>query len=307
MATAVREEERIIVTDPEPAQPNRAWQQFWRQPLGWVGVIILVFLVLFSFVGPLLWRDSTTTPNLLLPLAAPSATHPLGTDQLGRDALARLMVGGQTSLLVGFSAALASTFLGALYGTVSGYIGGTTDMVMMRIVDVLLAIPSIFILLFLDSVFTPSAFLLVIIIALTGWIGVSRLIRAEVLSLKNQVYIEAQRAVGAGMVRIMWRGLLPNYMGTLLVTTTFAVAGAILTVAGLSFLGLGLPPPTPNWGELLSSSMTYMFQNAWWLIYPPGICILLAELSINFVGDAMRVAFDSRLQRRGGSAATGGM
>ena len=309
MATAVREDERIIVTGPEPAQPNRAWQQFWRQPLGWVGVIILVFLVLFSFVGPLLWRDSTTTPNLLLPLAAPTAAHPLGTDGLGRDALARLMVGGQTSLLVGFSAALASTFLGALYGTISGYIGGTTDMVMMRIVDVLLAIPSIFILLFLDSVFTPSAFLLVIIIALTGWIGVSRLIRAEVLSLKNQVYIEAQRAVGAGMVRIMWRGLLPNYMGTLLVTTTFAVAGAILTVAGLSFLGLGLPPPTPNWGELLSSSMTYMFQNAWWLIYPPGICILLAELSINFIGDAMRVAFDSRLQRRGGggSATTGGM
>ena len=307
MAAVVREDERVMVPEIEPDQPSRAWQQFWRQPLGWVGVIILLFLVLFSFVGPLLWRDSTTTPNLLLPLAAPSATHPLGTDQLGRDALARLMVGGQTSLLVGFSAALASTFLGALYGTVSGYIGGTTDMVMMRIVDVLLAIPSIFILLFLDSVFTPSAFLLVIIIALTGWIGVSRLIRAEVLSLKNQVYIEAQRAVGAGMVRIMWRGLLPNYMGTLLVTTTFAVAGAILTVAGLSFLGLGLPPPTPNWGELLSSSMSYMFQNAWWLIYPPGICILLAELSINFVGDAMRVAFDSRLQRRGGSAATGGM
>jgi peptide/nickel transport system permease protein len=299
MAAAVRAEDLALGAEPEPAQPNRAWKRFWSQPLGWVGVVILLFLILFSFVGPLFWRVSPITPNLLLPLSPPVPGHPLGTDGLGRDMLSRLMVGGQTSLIVGFSAAVASTFLGALYGTISGYVGGTVDIVMMRIVDILLSIPSIFILLFIDAIFSPSAALLVVIIALTGWVGVSRLIRAEVLSLKNRPYIEAQRAVGAGMLRIMWRGLLPNYMGTLLVTTTFAVAGAILTVAGLSFLGLGLPPPQPNWGELLSDSMTYMFQNAWWLIYPPGLCILLAELGVNFIGDAMRVAFDSRLDRRG--------
>jgi peptide/nickel transport system permease protein len=289
-------EPEIVLEEPAGLARNRAWRRFWRQPLGWAGVLILTFLVLFSFVGPLLWRLNPLNPNLLMTLHPPVAGHPLGTDGLGRDELSRLMWGGQTSLEVGFAAAVVGVFLGATYGTVSGYIGGALDGVMMRIVDILLSIPGIFILLFLDAVFSPSPLTMVVIIAFTGWYGVSRLIRAEVLSLKSRTFIEAQRAVGASTARIMWAGLLPNYMGTLLVTTTFAVADSILIVAGLSFLGLGLPPPAPNWGGMLSESMTYMWQNAWWLIYPPGLCILLAELSINFIGDALRSAFDSRIQ-----------
>jgi peptide/nickel transport system permease protein len=292
---AVQEPE-VVVEEPRVYLANRAWTRFWRQPLGWAGVLIIVGLVLFSFVGPELWRLNPINPNLLVTLQPPLPGHPLGTDGLGRDELARLMAGGQTSLEVGFAAAIGAVFLGATYGTISGYIGGALDTVMMRIVDILLSIPGIFLLLFLDAVFQPSVGIMVLIIAGTGWFGVSRLIRAEVLSLRQRTYIEAQRAVGASPFRIMFSGLLPNYMGTLLVTTTFAVADAILIVAGLSFLGLGLPPPQPNWGGMLSSSMAYMWQNSWWLIYPPGICILLAELSINFIGDALRSAFDSRIQ-----------
>ncbi|MCY0863572.1 MAG: ABC transporter permease, partial [Sulfobacillus sp.] len=222
--------------------------------------------------------------------------YPLGTDSLGRDVLIRMMVGGQLSLEVGFAAALVTMVIGVVYGLISGYVGGWVDVVMMRIVDILYAIPGLFLLLFLDSVFRPNATLLVFVIAVVSWFGVARLVRGEVLSLKQREYVEAARALGTGNLRIMLRHLLPNVMGVVVVATTLQVANAILTVAGLSFLGLGLPPPTPNWGEMLSSSMNYMFQNAWWLIYPPGLAILLVELSVNFIGDALRQAFDPRLR-----------
>jgi peptide/nickel transport system permease protein len=293
--------EEVLATPTElrealPPAANRAWRAFWSHPLSIAGVAMLAFLVAFSFLGPLVYPANPYNPNLLAVLHAPNASYPLGTDGLGRDYLARMMYGGQPSLEVGFAAAAASMFIGTLYGTVSGLVGGWVDMVLMRIVDVLLSIPSIFLLLFLDATFKPSALLLVLILAALGWFGVSRLVRAEVLSLKSRDFIEAQRAAGASTWRIMVRGLFPNFLGTVLVAGTFQVADSILTLAGLSFLGLGLPPPAPNWGGLLSDSMNYMFQNAWWLIYPPGLAILMAQLAVNFIGDGLRGAFNLQLR-----------
>ncbi len=276
---------------------SREWKAFWKNPLARFGVGGIIFLVLFTFVGPIFYHVNINQPHLLSTLQPPSARFPLGTDSLGRNYLARMMLGGQLSLEVGFAAALMTTIIGVIYGLTSGLIGGAVDAIMMRLVDIFIAIPGLFLLLFVDSVFRPNAVLLVVVIAILSWFGVARLVRSEVLSLKRRDYVEAARALGAGNWRIMIKHLLPNVMGVVIVNATFQVADAILTVAALSFLGLGLPPPTPNWGQMLSSSMSYMFQNAWWLIYPPGLAILIVELSVNFIGDALRQAFDPRLRK----------
>jgi peptide/nickel transport system permease protein len=278
---------------------SREWRAFWRNPIAWVGLGGLVLIVLFTYVGPLVWQANPYTPNLLDLLHGPTAADPLGTDNLGRDVLARLMLGGQLSLEIGFVSALCSMAIGTAYGLVSGLAGGAVDTVMMRIVDVLISLPSIFLLLLIDSIFQPSAFLLILVLAFTSWFYVARLVRSQVLTLRGREYVEAARAAGSRTGRVMVRHLLPNVLDVVMVATTFQVGDSILTIAGLSFLGLGLPPPTPNWGEMLSSSMTYIFQNLWWLIYPPGLLIVAVELGVNLVGDAMQSAFDPRLATRG--------
>ena len=269
-------------------------RRFMSSGLTRLGIGMLLFLVLFSFGGPLVYRHSAIASHLLNTDAPPSPQFPLGTDSVGHNVLAQLMLGGQSSLEVGFAAAVVAMLFGTLYGMISGMAGGWVDAVMMRIVDILLSIPAIFILLFLNIVFQPSILIMVFVLASTAWLSVSRLVRAESLSIKNQVYVEAARAVGAGTWRIMLRYLLPNFLGLVLVAATFQVADAILAMAGLSFLGLGLPPPTPNWGGMLADGMNYMFQNSWWLIYPPGLCILIAEVSINLIGDGLRNALETR-------------
>lgn len=269
-------------------------RRFWRSGTTKLGSILLLFLILFSFVGPLIYRHSATKPHLQSMAATPSAQFPLGTDSLGHNILAQLMVGGQSSLEVGFASAIVAMVIGTLYGMLSGMIGGVVDTAMMRIVDILLAIPSLFILLFLNVVFKPNIFIMIFVLASTAWLGVSRLARAEVLTIKNQVYVEAAHALGAKTGRIMSRYLLPNFIGTILVAATLGVADSILAMAGLSFLGLGLPPPTPNWGGMLSDGLNYMFQNSWWMIYPPGLMILISQVSINLIGDGLRNAIETR-------------
>ncbi len=289
----------LILDDPaareEKPVRSRSWRAFWHHPLGLAGVIGLVSIVLFCFVGPLIYHASAYTTNITALMQPPSLRFPLGTDDLGRNYLARLMLGGQVSLIVGFAAAVASMAIGVTYGLISGLLGGAVDAVMMRIIDVLLTIPTLFVLLFLDAVFQPNALLLTLILAITSWFGVTRLVRSEVLSIKERDYVEASKAFGASNWHIMLRELLPNVMGTVMVATIFQVAGSIIAIATLSFLGLGLPAPQPNWGEMLSTSMNYMFQDAWWLIYPPGIALLWTLLSINFISEALQNAIDSRL------------
>lgn len=292
----------IVAEDAEPgaeelvySYQGRVWRRFWRSPLTVAGIIGLTFLVLFSFVGPLIYPANPLTIHLNHMLQPPNAQFPLGTDDLGRNYLARMMVGGQASLIVGFAAAAVSMVFGIIYGMVSGMSRPWLDTILMRIVDIILSVPALFILLFLDAVFKPSVGIMVIILASTAWLTVARLVRAEVLSLKQRTYVEAAQALGANTSRIMVKYLFPNFLGTVLVAGTFSVANAILTIATLSFLGLGLPPPSPNWGADLASAMNYMYQPSWWLVYPPGLLILLAELSINFIGDGLRQAFDTRM------------
>lgn len=273
--------------------------RFWQQGLGRAGLGMFVLLVMFCFLGPIVYPADPYAMHLIAILQPPSTQFPLGTNNLGRNMLARLMLGGQTSLEVGIASALAAMLVGVVYGMVSGFIGGWVDALLMRIIDVLRSVPTLFILIFLDSAFHPSAILLILLIALTSWHGVSRLVRAEILSLKEMTFIEAARTIGLTRRRILFVHLLPNVMATLVVAATFMVGDAVLIIAGLSFLGLGLPPPTPNWGAMLANSMAYLPQNSWWLIYPPGIAILATVLSINFMGDAIRKAFDMRLSSRG--------
>jgi peptide/nickel transport system permease protein len=269
-------------------------RRFWKLGATKLGVSLILFLVLFSFVGPLLYPHSAIATHLLHTDTPPSARFPLGTDGVGHNVLAQLMLGGQSSLEVGFAAALVAMVFGTLYGMVSGMVGGWMDAVLMRIVDVLLSVPAIFILLFLNVVFQPNIYIMIFVLASTAWLGVSRLVRGETLTIKNQLYVEAARATGTGTWRIMLRYMFPNFLGTVLVAATFQVADAILAMAGLSFLGLGLPPPIPNWGGMLSDGMNYMFQNSWWLIYPPGLCILISQVSINLIGDGLRGAIETK-------------
>ena len=275
----------------------RSWAILRRSPLAWAGAVGLALVVAFCFLGPALYRVDPMKVDILGSLNPPTATHILGTDEVGRDVLSRLMLGGQVSLEVGFAAAAAAIAIGVAYGLVSGYGGRTVDTVMMRIIDVLRSVPGLFLLLFVDSVFKPSAGLLIILIAFVAWHPVARLVRAEVLSLRERTYVEASEAAGAAKARVALEHLLPNTMGTIIVTATFGVADAVLLVAGLSFLGLGLPPPQPNWGAMLSDSMAYLPRNAWWLVYPPGIALVITVVTVNFMGDALREAFDLRLRQ----------
>ena len=280
---------------------SRAWKSFWRNPLAVGGAVLLGFLILFSWLGPVVYPVNAFTTHLSQIVQAPTAAHVLGTDALGRDNLARLMLGGQISLIVGFAAAIAGVLIGVVYGLIAAQFGGWTDTLLMRFVDITLAIPSIYILLLLDAVLKPNVYVMIFIIAITSWQPIARIVRSEVLSLKTREFVEAARAAGASWVRIMFRHFLPNAMGSIIVYTTFSVGGSILVLAGLSFLGLGLPPPAPNWGQAISDGIQYEFQNAWWLIYPPGLLIVAAELAVNFLGDAFNAAFDPRLRGRGGA------
>lgn len=258
----------------------------------------IVFIVAFSFIGPLLYRTSQGTVNLAASSLHPSLAHPLGTDEVGYDELGRLMLAGQTSLEVALAAALLATAFGVLYGATAAYAGGWVDSVMMRFVDGVLAIPALFLLLVLATIVVPTVPLLILVIALISWLTPSRLVRGEALSLRTREYIQAVTCMGGGARRILVHHIIPNTIGTIMVNAAFQVADAILLLAYLGFLGLGVPPPATNWGELLSEGINYTYAGAWWLIVPPGACIVLTVVSFNYLGDALRDYFDVRLKIR---------
>lgn len=270
---------------------------FFDNRLSYAGLAILIVLVLFSFVGPLVYHSDlyTATYNINLP---PGPGHPLGTDSSGRDVLGRLMVGGQASLIIGVLSAVISTVIGVIWGAVSGFFGGLIDTFLMRIVDVLLAVPTIFILLYLASIFRPTVLLLSITIAILSWLGAARLVRGETLSLRSREFVRAVQVMGGSRWRIIRRHIIPNTIGVVVVQATFQVANAILLMATLGFLGFGLAPPAADWGSMLSQGVNYIYDGYWWLIWPAGILIVLAVLSFNFIGDALRDAVEVRLQRR---------
>jgi peptide/nickel transport system permease protein len=262
------------------------------------GVIVILLMAGFSFIGPMLYHTNQISTNLPGSLRPPSAAHLLGTDNEGYDELGRLMLGGQTSLEVGLAAAVVATVIGMLWGSVSGYAGGFVDGVMMRIVDGLLAIPSLFLLVYLFTVFQASVVLMVLVIGLVAWLVPARLVRAETLRLRTLHYVEAVWMMGGSRRRMIMRHIIPNAIGTIMVNATFQVADAILALASLSFLGLGIPPPAANWGGMLSTGINYVYAGYWWLIYPPGIAIVLTVMAFNAVGDGLRDAFETRLRPR---------
>jgi peptide/nickel transport system permease protein len=256
------------------------------------GLVVLALLVLFCFLGPVLYSTDQVHVDLAQASLPPGAGHPLGTDENGYDELGRLMVGGRVSLEIGFAAALIATAVGTLWGAVSGFVGGVLDAVMMRIVDALLAIPILFLLLFLVTIVRPSTTVLIVVLGLTAWLFPARLVRGESLTLRVREYVQAVRMMGGSSWRVVLRHIVPNVAGTVIVNATFQVADAILLIAYLGYLGLGISPPATDWGGMLSNGTNFIFPNYWWLIYPPGLAIIVVVVAVNFVGDGLRDAAD---------------
>jgi peptide/nickel transport system permease protein len=271
---------------------------FLENKLAVVGLVIIVCMVLFSFVGPLVYHTDQVRTNLLDVTESPSSQHLLGTDEVGYDVLGRLMLGGQSTLEVGLAAALLATVMGTLWGALAGYIGGWLDGLMMRLVDSWLAIPPLLLVLMLASIFSPTIPVLIIVIAMVSWLGTARLVRGESLALRGREFVLAARFVGVSNRRTILRHIVPNVIGTVVVVATFSVADSIQLLAALSFLGLGPPPPAANWGGMLTSGLNFVYDGYWWLVYPAGIAIVITVISFNFIGDALRDAFEVRLQRR---------
>ncbi len=270
---------------------------FAENRLAVVGAVVVVLMVLFCFVGPFIYRTDQIHTTLLNANLSPSAAHPLGTTNVGYDVLGRLMVSGQITLEVGLGAALFSSLLGAAWGAVAGFIGGWGDALMMRIVDSVYAIPALLLMIVVASIFSPTALMFVIVVGIVSWAPTARLVRGESLSVRTREYIEAARGAGVTKKRMILRHILPNVIGTITVQTTLQVANAILYIAALSYLGLGPPPPATTWGAMLNTGLNSIYDGYWWLIYPAGLAIVITVLAFNYVGDALRDAFDVRLQR----------
>jgi peptide/nickel transport system permease protein len=275
---------------------------FVENRLAVVGAVVIVLMVLFCFVGPVFYHtNQSSTQDALLNStqnSPPSAANPLGTDQSGFDILGRIMYGGKVSLEVGFAAAGIATIVGVLWGAISGFFGGWVDALMMRIVDVLLSVPLLFLLIVLAVIFHPSLTILILVIGLTAWLVPARLVRGETLSLRVREFVQAVRVMGGSGPRIVLRHIIPNTIGTIIVNATFQVADAILLLAALGFIGLGVPAPKTDWGSMLANGVNYALDGFWWQIYPAGVAIVLVVVAFNFVGDALRDAFEVRLQRR---------
>lgn len=271
---------------------------FVQNKLAIAGVVVLVLAVLFCFLGPVIYPTDQVTVNLLQVTLPPGPGHPLGTDETGYDQLDRLMTGGQVSLVIGFAAAFIATIIGTLWGAIAGFFGGWVDGIMMRLVDAILSIPILFLLLFLVTIVTPSVPVMIVVLGLTAWLVPARLVRGESLTLRVREYVQAVRVMGGSSWHSVLRHIMPNVVGTVIVNATFQVADAILLVAYLGFLGLGISPPATDWGGMLSNGTAFVFTNYWWLIYPPGFAIILVVVAVNLVGDGLRDSVEVRLQRR---------
>jgi len=273
------------------------WKYFKRNRLAVGGLIMILMVFLIagtaSFISP---YDPGKT-DVSLKLKPPSFKYYLGTDQLGRDVFSRMLHGSRISLSVGFVAVAISIFIGILVGAVAGYYGQWVDSVLMRFVDIMFCFPTFFLILTVVALLGPSIFNIMVVIGITSWMGTSRFVRAEFLSLRERDFVQAAKALGVNDQRIIFRHILPNALAPVFVTATLDVATAILVEAGLSFLGFGVQPPAPSWGNILTEGRTYIFD-AWWLTVFPGLAILITVLSFNLLGEGMRDALDPRLRGR---------
>lgn len=266
-----------------------------------IGGVFLALMIVGCFIIPHLWGLNATATDLLTRFVPPIWAeggvwaHPLGTDNLGRDVLARILAGGQVSLLVAFLTVLVALTVGLVLGTLAGYFGGWVDSLIMRIGDLFLAYPFMLLTISVIAILGPSLTIMILVLALSDWVTYARTVRGTVLSVKEREYVAAARSIGTGDVEILHRHILPNILSPVLVLGTVRAANYIIWESGLSFLGMGVPPPTPTWGMMLSEGRDYILD-AWWLATLPGIAIMITILSVNLLGDGLRDALDPRLK-----------
>jgi peptide/nickel transport system permease protein len=272
-----------------------------RRPSALVGGMMITVILLVSLAFPLIYQVDPLEQELMARLTPPAwqdggnADHLLGTDNLGRDVLSRLLYGSRVSLLVGFAAVLVAAIAGIFLGLFSGYYGGKLDSLIMRVADIFMAYPFMLLTISVIAVLGSSIFNLILVLGLSDWVTYARTIRGSVLSLKEKEFVEASRAIGTSHRVIIFRHILPNVISPLLVLGTLRVANIIIWESGLSFLGMGVPPPMPTWGRMLAEGRLYIID-AWWLVTLPGLAIMITILSINLLGDGLRDALDPRLR-----------
>lgn len=272
------------------------WRALARNRLAVVGGAVVVCLAVLAVLAPVIAPWDPNRPNIKKVLEGPSPQHWLGTDHLGRDVLSRMLYGSRVSLAVGFVSVGIATAIGIVLGSIAGYNGGLVDAFVMRLVDLMLVFPRFFLLLAVLAFLTPSIWTIMVVIGLTGWMGVTRLVRAEFLSLKEREFVLWSQSIGASGFRVIWRHILPNAMAPVLVAMTLGIPAAILTESGLSFLGLGVQPPFATWGNILNEGKDAI-EIAWWLSVYPGLAILITVLSYNLLGEGIRDALDPRLRQ----------
>jgi peptide/nickel transport system permease protein len=266
-------------------------------PMAVAGLAIIAVVAVFCFIGPLFYRPDLVHVNLVLSNRPPGGRHPLGTDMYGVDVLGKLMTGGQVSLEVGVASGLLAVIIGSLWGAVAGYLGGAVDAVMMRVVDAGIAIPVIVLLLLLTSIYQPNAAVLITVIAATSWLSTARLVRGAALTLRGREFVQAVRGMGGGRARVILRHIAPNALSTITVNVTFQIADAILVLATLSYLGLGVQPPSSDWGDMIAAGVQSIYAGYWWEIYPAGIAIIAVVVGFNLLGDGLRDQFDAVSRR----------
>jgi peptide/nickel transport system permease protein len=272
------------------------WRALLRNQLALAGGVVVVFVAALALLAPVIAPMDPNRPDVKKILDAPSSRHPLGTDQLGRDVLSRMLYGARVSLAVGFVSVGIATVIGIALGSAAGYHGGTIDAMVMRLVDLMLVFPRFFLLLAVLGFLRPSIWTIMAVIGLTGWMSVARLVRAEFLSLREREFVLWSQSIGASAFRIIWRHILPNAIAPVLVAITLGIPAAILAESGLSFLGLGVQPPHATWGNILSEGKDAI-EIGWWLSVYPGLAILVTVLSYNLLGEGIRDALDPRLRQ----------
>lgn len=274
-------------------QLSETWRRFRRHRLATVGLVLLGLVVLASLLGPFLLPYEPDKSDLLNQLQPPSAAHPMGTDELGRDLLTRILYGGRVSLAIGVLAMLVSMVIGVTVGATAGFYGGAVDNVLMRLVDLLIALPRLFVLILISAITGGTSFLgLVLILGAFAWTNTARLVRERYLVIREREYVEAARAIGSTNRNVILRHILPNAFSPVIVAATLGVAGAIITESSLSFLGLGISPAAmPTWGNTLQFAQSHL-RTAPWIAIFPGLMIFITVISVNFVGDGLRDALD---------------
>ncbi|MBI1846492.1 MAG: ABC transporter permease [Candidatus Rokubacteria bacterium] len=275
---------------------TRFRRAFARNRLAVIGAAVVLALVAIAVLAPVLAPWNPNRPDVKKILDAPSGRHPFGTDELGRDVLSRIVYGARVSLAVGFVSVGIATAIGIALGSTAGYLGGLVDATIMRLVDLMLVFPRFFLLLAVLAFLKPSIWTIMAVIGLTGWMPVTRLVRAEFLALKEREFVVWSQSIGASGFRVVWRHILPNAMAPVLVAMTLGIPAAILLESGLSFLGLGVQPPYATWGNILSQGRDHI-EIAWWLSVYPGLFILITVLSYNLLGEGIRDALDPRLRQ----------